>query len=233
MSDRADKPPLSPAVEALYQDPAIRERAFYPDFRRGWNQLFQRAQESAVSYLPENPDAVYSLSHSWGGLDLTLHFDQLKMADWYAREINRRSQAIFVPKRLKRSRTGVLSFHDSVCRYEPDAAEPALTDDLKNVIACALPGLPPELAVVYGNKWVNARFTRLKRSSLNLFLLNTDYVPAFLGSPTEVALYLFMMDCCILKENCGKVKDEELRPLLHIFRPSPMLVIKGLVKPQA
>ncbi len=232
MSEKLASSALTEALESLYQDPDIRERSFYPDFRRGWDGVFRAARESGRSYLPEDPKAVYTLEHSWGGVDLELHFDQLKMADWYAREINRRSQAIFVPKKLRRNRAGVLSFHESVCRYEPEAAEPALTDDLKNIIACALPGLPPELAVVYGNKWVNSRFTALKRSSLNLFLLNTDYVPAFLGDPWEVGLYLFLMDCCIVKENFRKVKDEELRPLLHIFRPSPMLVIKGLVKVQ-
>ena len=37
------------------------------------------------------------------------------------------------------------------------------------------------------------------------------------------------MDCCILKEDHEKVKDEELKPLRHIFQPSPMLRIKGLL----
>ena len=26
-------------IEALYQDSAIRDRKYYPDFRRGWNAL--------------------------------------------------------------------------------------------------------------------------------------------------------------------------------------------------
>ena len=37
------------------------------------------------------------------------------------------------------------------------------------------------------------------------------------------------MDYCIIKEDYQKVKDEELKPLLHIFKPSPMLKIKGLL----
>ena len=78
------------------------------------------------------------MKHSYGGFDLTLHFDQLKMADWYEKELKRKSKAIFVPKRLKRSRSGVLSLEDSVCRYDPKAPEPALTDEVKNIIACAL-----------------------------------------------------------------------------------------------
>ncbi len=230
MSLCTDVDSLPEKLEALYHDPAVRERTFYPDFRRAWDKLLRQALDSERSYLPENLDAVYTLAHTWADIALDLHFDQLKMADWYAREINRRSRALFTAERLRRDRAGVLHFHDSVCRYDPDAPEPALTDNLKNVIACALPGLPPELAVVYGNKWVNTRFTALKRRSMSLFLLTTDYVPAFLGSSLEVVLYLFMMDCCILKENCGKVKDEDLRPLLHIFRPSPMLAIKGLLQ---
>jgi hypothetical protein len=37
------------------------------------------------------------------------------------------------------------------------------------------------------------------------------------------------MDSCIIREDYQKVKDEELKPLLHIFQPSPMLKIKGLL----
>ena len=37
------------------------------------------------------------------------------------------------------------------------------------------------------------------------------------------------MDYCIIKENYRTVKDEDLRGFLHIFRPSPMLRIKGLL----
>lgn len=233
MSDTLEKTSLPQGIEQLFQDPAIREREYYPDFRRGWERMLKNAMEAPISYLPENPEAIYTVRHSWSGVDLTLHFDQLKMADWYAREMNRRSKTIFTVKKLKRSRAGVLSFHDSVCHYEPEAPESALTDNLKNIIACALPGLPPALEIVYGNKWVNSKFNVFKQSSLTLFLLNTDYVPAFLGSSLEVCLYLFLMDCCIIKENYTKVKDADLRQVLHVFRPSPMLAIKGLLPPQA
>ncbi len=221
------------AFDELVRDPDIRERDYYPDFRRSWDLVLRRAVENPVSYSPDDPQSIYTVSHSWGGFDLEFHFDQLKMADWYAREMNRRSQAIFVPKKLKRNRQGILSFHEYECQYEPEAPESALTDNLKNIIACTLPGLPPLLRIVYGNKWVNSRFTHLKHSSLSLFLLNTDYTPAFLASSLEVCLYLFLMDCCITKENHGKVKDEELKKLLHIFRPSPMLAIKHLLPPES
>lgn len=227
--DIMDSQNILRSVEGMYQDSAVRDRTFYPDFRRQWDSVLRKALESGTSYLPENPDAVYTVGHSYGGIDLELHFDQLKMGDWYQREVSRRSSQIFVPKRLKRSRSGVLSFHESICSYDGDAPEPALDEKMKNIIACALPGRPPELRIVYGNKWVDSKFNPLLTRSLSLFLVNTDYVPAFLGSPVEVALYLFLMDCCIIKEDYTKVKDDALRPLLHIFRPSPMLKIKGLI----
>ncbi len=34
------------AIEALYQDPDIRERRYYPDFRRSWDALLHRAVDS-------------------------------------------------------------------------------------------------------------------------------------------------------------------------------------------
>lgn len=217
------------AVEAIYQDYTIRDREYYPDFRRGWDKVLRAALSSEESYLPEDPAGVLTVRHSYGGIDLELHFDQLKMADWYEKELARKSKTVFVAKRIKRSRKGELSFHDSPCTYDPSEPESALTDDIKNIIACALPGFPPELRVVYGNKWVNSKFGPLHSSSMSLFFLNTDYVPAFLGSPAEVCLYLFLMDCCIIKENYKKVKDADLKQFLHIFRPSPMLKIKGLL----
>ena len=67
------------------------------------------------------------------------------------------------------------------------------------------------------------------KSRLSVFLINTDYVPAFLATPFELCLYLFLMDYCIIKENYTKVKDEELKQFLHIFKTSPMLKIKGLL----
>lgn len=224
-----DEQEIMRAVNAVYQDSAIREREYYPDFRRQWDALLHKWLKSDISYLPNDQNAIYTVSHSYCGIDLELHFDQLKIADWYEKEAKRRSKNIFVPKRFKRSRSGQITFHDSVCHYDPNAPEPALTDDIKNIIACALPGLPPELMIIYGNKWVNEKINPFLNRSLALFLLNTDFVPAFLGSPAEICLYLFLMDCCIIKENYTKVKDADLRQFIHIFRPSPMLKIKGLI----
>ena len=121
-------------------------------------------------------------------------------------------------------------FHDAFCSYNPEAPESALTEDIRNVIACGLPQIPHKMEVIYGNKWVNSRFNILRRNSLDFFLVGTDWVPALLATPLEIALYLFFMDCCIIKTDVGKLPDDELRKYLHIFRPSPMLKIKGLVK---
>ena len=127
------------------------------------------------------------------------------------------------------SRSGRLSFHESVCHSHPEFPETTLPESDRNIMACAMPGLPPELHIVYGNKWIEKRLSPLLQSALPLFLIQTDYVPAFLASPFEVCLYLYLMDYCIIKEDYQKVKDEDLRAFLHIFRPSPMLKIKGLL----
>ena len=50
-----------------------------------------------------------------------------------------------------------------------------------------------------------------------------------MATPLEVCLYLFLMDYCIIKENYTKVKDEDLKQFLHIFKVSPMLRIKKLL----
>ena len=60
-------------------------------------------------------------------------------------------------------------------------------------------------------------------------MIETEYVPAFLATPFEVCLYLFLMDQCIIRSNYAKVKDEDLKQYLHIFKGSSMLKIKGLM----
>lgn len=217
------------ALEGLYQDTAIRERSYYPEFRRSWDALLKKAAHSGTTYFEEDAPSVIAVPCAYGGLDFTFHLDQSKMADWYYQEVKRKKRVVFDPKRFKRSRTGVLSFHESVCHYDPDLPETALEEKDRNILAAAFPGLPPELYVVYGNKWVDKTVNPLRRSSVALFLIQTPFVPAFLSSPFEICLYLFLMDYCIIKEDYKKVKDEDLKPLLHIFQPSPMLRIKGLL----
>ena len=215
--------------DALCHDPQIRNRAFYPDFRRGWEALLRKAASSEELYFDPDAESVIKVPCSFGGVDFVFHLDQLKMADWYWQEVKRGKRVVFVPKRVRRDRRGNLSFHDSPCHYDPELPEAALREEDRNIMAAAMPGLPPELWIVYGNKWVEKKLNPLVRRSVSLFLIQTDYVPAFLASPYEVCLYLFWMDCCIIKEDCEAVADAELRPLLHIFKPSPMLKIKGLI----
>ena len=230
MSVSNDDVKILQSVEAMYQDPEIHDREYYQEFHREWDQVMKKAIRGGAEYLPDNAASIFTVEHSFASFDLTLHFDQTKLRDWYEKERKRGSKTIFVTKRLKRSAKGELSLDESLCRYDPSAPEPTLTDEgKKNIIACALPGLPPELRVVYGNKWVNSKFGPFHQRSLSLLFLNTDYVPAFLGSAAEVAQYLFLMDCCIIKQNYAKVKDADLKQYLHIFRHSPMLGIKGLI----
>lgn len=217
------------ALEELYLDPAIRERHFYPEFRRSWDALLKKAAHSSVSYFDADSPAAITIPCTYGGLAFDFHLDQSKMADWYYKEVKSHKRVVFEPKRFKRSFSGKLSYHESVCRYDPALPESALEEKDRNILAAAFPGLPPELYIVYGNKWVDRVVNPLRRSSVALFLIRTAFVPAFLLSPFEICLYLFLMDCCILKEDHEKVKDEELKPLLHIFQPSPMLRIKGLL----
>ncbi|MGE4276762.1 MAG: hypothetical protein AB7E30_06210 [Lawsonibacter sp.] len=233
MNTTKEKNAILNAVECLYSDPAVSEREYYSDFRRRWDALLHKALESGECYLEHRAEAVLTVPHSYGGVDFTLHFDQLKMADWFQQELLHRRHTVFLAKRLKRSTTGVLTFHESICRYHAGEPESALTQEVKNIFACALPGIPPELRIVYGNKWVDSRFHALRTRSLHLYLIQTDYVPAFLSDSFELCLYLFLMDCCIIKENYTKVKDSDLRQFLHIFRPSPMLKIKGLTDAEA
>lgn len=219
---------LPEQIEAAFQNPAIRERSFYPEFRREWEALLLRTAGSEELYSDSSSNSVFPVEHVFDGIETVFHFDQLKIDDWYRKEAKRGKRIVFNPTRLKHSRSG-LSFNNSPCIYDRNAGEPALTEDMRNVIAAAVPGLPPHLQIVYGNKWVESRFNPFMSSRLTVFLIETDYVPAFLASPYEVSLYLFMMDLCIIRENTEKVKDEELKKILHIFRPSPMLRIKGLI----
>lgn len=233
MNARQANQAIFESLQRLYEDPAIRERDYYQAFRRQWDALFEKALADDASYLPKDASAVLAVEHRVFGADIRLHFDQLKIADWFRQEAAQRKRTVFQPQKLKRSRVGALTFHESPCAYNAREPEAALGDDMKNIIACALPGLPPKLRVVYGNKWVDARFTPLRQGSLSLFIIQTDFVPAFLADPFEICTYLFLMDCCIVKENHEKVKDEELRQFLHIFRPSPMLQVKNLKTAQS
>ena len=219
---------LMKAIEACFQDPEIRERDYYAEFRRAWNGIFERALAAEEPYFDWDSAACYTVPCALEGVELDFHIDQLKIAEWYEKELKNRRKVVFSGKRLKRDRSGRLLFHDVECAYDPSAAEPALDEGIRNIVACAVPGIPVTMRIVYGNKWVDSRFNPLLRSRLDIFLIGTDYVPAFLGDAMEAAVYLFLMDTGIIKTNLGKVPDKDIRGLLHGLRPSPMLRIKGL-----
>ncbi|MBQ2597908.1 MAG: hypothetical protein II581_08385, partial [Oscillospiraceae bacterium] len=115
-------------IEALYQDSAIRDRKYYPDFRRAWNSLLEAAASSEEEYFPPEADSVITIHSDYGGLSFDFHLDQKKMADWYDQEVRSRKRVVFVPKRFRRSRSGQLSFHESLCRSYPELPEPALAE---------------------------------------------------------------------------------------------------------
>ena len=223
---------LSARALALLSESYVTEREYGARFAKEWRALFDRAIERGNTYSPAGSTAMLTVNHSFAGVDMVFHFDQAKMASWFAQEVGNRVKRVFVPQKLRRSAAGVLTFHESVCVYDPDEPESALSDEDKNIMACALPCLPPALRIVYGNKWVDSRFGIFTSRSLQLFLIRTDYVPAFLGSDMEICLYLFLMDYCIIRENYKKVADGELCKFLHVFRPSPMLQIKELAEAQ-
>lgn len=215
-------------VLGSFQDPAIRDRQYYPEFRRSWESLLCSALDSDERYFAVDAESVYTVKHSFAGIETEFHFDQLKIADWYQQESSRKKRVVFQPKKLRHNRSG-LFFHEYCCVYDPNAAEPALTEAKRNIVAAAMPELPPKLHIVYGNKWVDGRFNAFLNTRLPVFVIETEYVPAFLATPFEVCLYLFLMDQCIIRSNYAKVKDEDLKQYLHIFKGSSMLKIKGLM----
>lgn len=219
---------LMTGIEGFFQDGDVRNREFYPEFRTSWLALLEKSAADETEYFDISADACYTVHNEFGGIRCDFHIDQLKIAEWYIKEAKSHKHVVFFSKRLRRERrNGELKFHEAVCKFDPEAPERALTDDIRNIIAIALPCIPASMQIVYGNKWVESRFNVLRRHSLDIFLIGTDYVPAFLATPFEMCLYLFMMDCCIIKTNVGKMPDSEMHGYLHIFRPSPMLRLKG------
>ena len=210
-----------------FQDSAIRDRSYYPEFRRKWEAVLRRAAESEEVYFDPASNSVFTVEHSFAGIETGFHFDQAKIAEWYQKDLKDK-HIVFKPQKLKHDKQG-LHFHEYTCSYDPNVAEPTLSDENRNIIAAAIPELPARLQIVYGNKWVDGRFNAFLKTRLSIFLIDTDYVPAFLATPLEVCLYLFLMDYCIIKENYTKVKDEDLKQFLHIFKASPMLRIKKLL----
>ncbi|MCI8650700.1 MAG: hypothetical protein HFG20_11360 [Anaerotruncus sp.] len=224
-----------PDYESLYQEIApifgaawLKERAFAGAFRDKWQRTLRASARGNQDWLPENPDAIFAVSHTFQGVTLTFHFDQLKLADWFAQDSKRRQRRVFQPQTLTRRVDGSVGYYGSPMQYTADAPELCIPEKGKEIFVCTLPGLPPILQTVYGNKRVENRFHGLLgRNKLEVFFIGTEFTPAFLCGSFEMCVYLFWIDCCILQENYGKLKDDELKGLLHIFRSNSMLTLKG------
>lgn len=216
---------MAPLFDSLW----LKRCGFANEFRNEWRRLLRASARDPRPYPSKDEAAVLPVAHSYQGTELTFHFDQLKLWDWYVRDGKETARRVFLSKDMKRTAEGTLEFHDSECTYDSGAEEPAVPERGKEIFVCALPGSPPPLRVVYGNRRVEGGFTGLRKNRLPFYLVQTDFVPAFLCDSFEVCAYLFWMDCCIIGENCVKVGEKDLKPLLHIFRPSSMLTVKGLL----
>ena len=111
-------------ILASFQDSAIRQRSYYPDFRRQWESLLRTALESGEQYFDPEAPSVLAVAHSFAGIDACFHFDQLKIADWYRQDSSRRKRVVFKAQKLKHSKRGGLSFHDSPCDYDCRSCRP-------------------------------------------------------------------------------------------------------------
>ena len=72
-----------------FQDTAIRDRSYYPDFRRQWEALFKSVMDSEEEYFDLSVPSVLTVEQSFAGIDAVFHFDQLKIADWYRQDSSR------------------------------------------------------------------------------------------------------------------------------------------------
>lgn len=225
-----------PNYELLYQGMAplfdqkwLKDCAFANEFRNEWRRVLRASARNNQSYFPKNQDAVFSCSHTFEGVTLPLHFDQLKLADWFQRDSKGKQRRVFFSRVLTRSRfDGTIGYHSSPLLYDKDRQEPAIPDG-KQVFVCSLPGFPPPLQTIYGHQRVeNGFYGLVGKNKLDVFLVAPEFLPAFLCNSFELCAYLFWMDCCIMMENRVKLRDKDLQGLLHIFRPDSMLTLKGL-----
>ena len=156
-----------------FQDNAIRSRSYYPEFRRRWEAVIRRAAESNEVYFDPASDSGFAGEHTCAGIETGFHFDQMKIAEWYQRDLKDK-HVVFKPQKMKHDKQG-LHFHEYTCSYDPNAAEPALNDENRNIIAAAMPELPARLQIVYGNKWVDGRFNAFLSPRFSRHLLKSVF----------------------------------------------------------
>lgn len=219
---------LYAAQAAFFDAPWLKGCSFANEWRNEWRRILRAAVRSPQSYPPQNPTAVFSVAHTFHDSPFNFHFDLEKVWDWFRRDSALPERRVFLRRELTRNLEGEVGIRESQLTWNPAAAEPELGDRGQEILVCSLPGTPPPLRVIAGNRRVESSFTGFKKRKLPICLVQAEFTPAFLADSFEVALYLFWMDVCILMENRVKLKDKDLQPLLHVFRPSSMLTIKGL-----
>lgn len=231
MEERESREIVYRQILPLFESDWLRECAFGDEFRNEWKRVLRNAARNDRPYPPETPEAVFPVHHVFEGVPFTFHFDQKRLFGWYCEDCKLKERRVFQPRELTRSGAdGTVGIGPSKLRWDSDASEPEVPEEGREIIICSLPGIPPPLQVVYGNRRVEGGFHGfLKPNKLNVLLIQAEFTPAFLGSAFEVCLYLFWMDCCILIENQPKLKPDRLRPLLHIFRRPSMLTLKELL----
>ncbi len=211
-----------------FDSPWLKGCSFANEWRNEWKRVLRAAARNPEAYPVRRPEAVFTLPHTFQDASVTFHLDQDKLWDWFLRDGNLKERRVFLARELTRNSEGEVGIRDSQLTWDAGLEEPAVPEGGKEIFAASLPGLPPPLRVVYGNRRVEGCFTGWKKKRLPIYLIRPEFTPAFLGDSFETALYLFWMDVCILSENRLKLKDKDLRPLLHIFRESSMLTVKGL-----
>lgn len=221
--------------EALYiaqaphfEAPCLKGFSFANEWRSEWKRVLRAAARNPEVYPVQRQEAVYPLPHDFQGTEILFQFDRDKLWDWFLRDGKLKERRVFLPRELKTNLDGEVGIKDSQLTWDAEAPEPTVSPEGKEIFAASLPGLPPPLRVVYGGQRVGHCFTGWKKNKLPIYLIQAEFTPAFLGDSFQAALYLFWMDVCILSENRLKLKEADLKPLLHIFRPSSMLTVKGL-----
>ena len=116
MSNTQISQELINAIGISLKDPEITERSFYPEFSQAWNTIFERALQSQTDYFDIMSDSCYTVHSDFAGISIDFHFDQLKMAEWYDKELKNRKKVVFSGKKLKHSHsTGELMYDKIIC----------------------------------------------------------------------------------------------------------------------
>lgn len=213
-----------------FESPWFQGCSFSNEWRNEWKRVLRSAARKPEPYPPQRPGAVMALEHEFRGTPFVFHLDRDKLWDWFGQDGRLKERRIFLARELTKNTNGELGIKDSPLTWDPELAEPMVDPEGKEIFAVSLPGVPPPLRVVYGNQRVDHCFGGWRKNKLPIYLVQAEFTPAFLADSFEVALYLFWMDVCIFSENRLKLKEKDLKPLLHIFRPSSMLTVKGLLE---